>query len=83
MPKPGALQRQVVEEIDEIKAKLALLGRYYVYSKFLILLFLDGDRKAYYESSRQALDDCKKHVTELRRDNNKLRLKLRDRLSVI
>nr|AIJ50388.1 CCDC151 [Schmidtea mediterranea] len=66
MPKPGALQRQVVEEIDEIKAKLALL---------------EGDRKAYFESSRQALDDCKKRVTELRRDNNKLRLQLSDRLS--
>ncbi|CAH8464395.1 unnamed protein product [Schistosoma bovis] len=54
------------QRLDELKAKIALL---------------EGDRKAYYENSVQAVSENKKRVSDLRLENNKLRNILRERLS--
>ncbi|VDO90397.1 unnamed protein product, partial [Schistosoma margrebowiei] len=43
----------------------------------------EGDRKAYYENSIQAVSENKKRVSDLRLENNKLRNILRERLSMV
>ncbi|EDO35840.1 predicted protein [Nematostella vectensis] len=52
---------RITEEIDELKRKLALL---------------DGDRKAYYESSQWSMKKNKETIQSLREKNKDLRLEL-------
>ena len=57
----------VAEEIDELKSKIALL---------------EGDRKAYYESSQWNIKQNKEQISQKRKENNELRKKLKDSLAV-
>ena len=60
------MQRPVNEQIEELKAKIALL---------------EGDRKAYYETSQHAMKHNQETVTKLRKEAKELRKKLSDSLS--
>ncbi|VDI11739.1 Hypothetical predicted protein [Mytilus galloprovincialis] len=68
MPVGGnaVMQRPVQEQIEELKAKIALL---------------EGDRKAYYETSQHAMKHNQDTVTKLRKEDKELRKKLSDSLS--
>ncbi|XP_052092788.1 outer dynein arm-docking complex subunit 3-like [Mytilus californianus] len=68
MPVGGnaVMQRPVQEQIEELKAKIALL---------------EGDRKAYYETSQHAMKHNQDTVTKLRKEAKELRKKLSDSLS--
>ncbi|XP_059149671.1 outer dynein arm-docking complex subunit 3-like isoform X3 [Physella acuta] len=61
-----AVQRPISEQIEELKAKISLL---------------EGDRKAYYESSQYALKKNKEKITNLRKETKELRQRLKDKLS--
>ncbi|EDV28138.1 Coiled-coil domain-containing protein 151 [Trichoplax sp. H2] len=56
----------VTDEIEELKRKISLL---------------DGDRKAYYESSQWTMKKNKEIVSKLRRNNRELRLELAKKLA--
>ncbi|XP_048773506.1 outer dynein arm-docking complex subunit 3-like [Ostrea edulis] len=62
----GLLQRPVNEQIDELKSKIALL---------------EGDRKAYYETSQFAMKKNRETILKLRKENKEVRKKLSDSLS--
>ncbi|KAL4219631.1 hypothetical protein ACF0H5_022203 [Mactra antiquata] len=62
----GAMNRPIQEQIDELKAKIALL---------------EGDRKAYYETSQFAMKKNRESILKLRKENKELRKKLSDSLS--
>lgn len=47
-----------------------------------IHLFLEGDRKAYYETSQFAMKKNRESILKLRKENKELRKKLSDSLSV-
>ncbi|XP_041369363.1 outer dynein arm-docking complex subunit 3-like [Gigantopelta aegis] len=59
------VQRPISEEIEELKAKIALL---------------DGDRKAYYESSEYAIKKNREIIKCLREETKELRKSLSDKL---
>ncbi|CAL1533535.1 unnamed protein product [Lymnaea stagnalis] len=61
-----AVERSVVDQIEELKAKITLL---------------EGDRKAYYESSQYALQKNKEKISSLRKETKELRQQLKDKLS--
>ncbi|KAL8618412.1 hypothetical protein ACOMHN_050180 [Nucella lapillus] len=61
----GLTQRPVSEQIDELKAKINLI---------------DGDRKAYLESSQYAIKKNGENITSLRKETWELRKRLSDRL---
>ncbi|XP_013080325.2 outer dynein arm-docking complex subunit 3-like [Biomphalaria glabrata] len=61
-----AVQRPISEQIEELKAKISLL---------------EGDRKAYYESSQYAIKKNKEDILKLRKENKELRQSLKDKLS--
>lgn len=60
------MNRSIQEQIDELKAKIALL---------------EGDRKAYYETSQFAMKKNRESILKLRKENKELRKKLSDSLS--
>ncbi|KAK3092525.1 hypothetical protein FSP39_004008 [Pinctada imbricata] len=60
------MQRPVNEQIEEHKAKIALL---------------EGDRKAYYETSQFAMKKNRESILKLRKENKEVRKKLSDSLS--
>ncbi|KAL3870343.1 hypothetical protein ACJMK2_038417 [Sinanodonta woodiana] len=60
------MQRPLTDQIEEIKAKIALL---------------EGDRKAYYETSQFAMKKNRDTILRLRKENKELRKKLSDSLS--
>ncbi|XP_062570536.1 outer dynein arm-docking complex subunit 3-like [Saccostrea cucullata] len=62
----GLLQRPINEQIDELKSKIALL---------------EGDRKAYYETSQFAMKKNRETILKLRKENKEVRKKLSDSLS--
>lgn len=62
----GLLQRPINEQIDELKSKIALL---------------EGDRKAYYETSQFAMKKNRETILKLRKENKEVRKKLNDSLS--
>uniref|UniRef100_A0A0B6ZZD7 ODAD1 central coiled coil region domain-containing protein n=1 Tax=Arion vulgaris TaxID=1028688 RepID=A0A0B6ZZD7_9EUPU len=64
--KSQSAQRPISEQIEELKAKIALL---------------EGDRKAYLESSQHAIKKNKQNVSSLRKETKELRQRLKDRLS--
>ncbi|XP_060602544.1 outer dynein arm-docking complex subunit 3-like isoform X2 [Ruditapes philippinarum] len=67
MPAGGTvMNRPIQEHIDELKAKIALL---------------DGDRKAYFETSQFAMKKNREGILKLRKENKELRKKLSDSLS--
>ncbi|XP_045206562.1 outer dynein arm-docking complex subunit 3-like isoform X2 [Mercenaria mercenaria] len=68
MPARGGamMNRPIQEQIDELKAKIALL---------------DGDRKAYFETSQFAMKKNRESILKLRKENTELRKKLSDSLS--
>lgn len=59
----AVLNRSISEKIEELKAKKSLL---------------DGDRKAYEETSQTLIQKNKERIRTLRKDNKELRQKLRD-----
>ncbi|CAG5115219.1 unnamed protein product [Candidula unifasciata] len=59
-------QRSISEQIEELKAKISLL---------------EGDRKAYLESSQHAIKRNKEAILSLRKETKELRQRLKDRLS--
>ncbi|KAH9507494.1 hypothetical protein Btru_051293 [Bulinus truncatus] len=61
-----AIQRPISEQIEELKAKISLL---------------EGDRKAYYESSQYAIKKNKEEILKMRKENKELRQRLKDKLS--
>ncbi|XP_025111800.1 coiled-coil domain-containing protein 151-like [Pomacea canaliculata] len=61
----GGVERPISEQIEELKAKIALI---------------EGDRKAYFESSQYAIKKNRENILSLRKENWELRRKLRDRL---
>ncbi|XP_033763026.1 coiled-coil domain-containing protein 151-like [Pecten maximus] len=65
MPVTSTMQRPMTELIDELKAKIALL---------------EGDRKAYYETSQYAMKKNRENILTLRRENKEVRKKLSDSL---
>ncbi|XP_076455139.1 outer dynein arm-docking complex subunit 3-like [Babylonia areolata] len=66
MPRPkGLAPRPISEQIEELKAKISLI---------------DGDRKAYLESSVYAIDKNKLSIQSLRKETWELRKRLSDRL---
>lgn len=60
------MNRPIQEQIDELKAKISLL---------------EGDRKAYYETSQFAMKKNRESILKLRKENKELRKKLSDSLS--
>jgi len=62
----SALQRPISEQIEELKAKISLL---------------EGDRKAYFESSQYAMKKNREAISELRKETKELRQRLKDKLS--
>ena len=48
----------------------------------MLLLFLDGDRKAYHENAEWTKKKNQEKVEQLRKENKDLRLKLKDLLAV-
>ncbi|XP_064616243.1 outer dynein arm-docking complex subunit 3-like [Liolophura sinensis] len=67
MPGHGKLShRPITEQIDELKSKMALL---------------EGDRKAYYETSQYAMKKNRDNIQEMRKECKALRQKLSDSLS--
>ncbi|XP_074655355.1 outer dynein arm-docking complex subunit 3-like isoform X2 [Tubulanus polymorphus] len=65
-PKTLRPQRPITEEIEDLKSKKTLL---------------EGDRKAYYESSSWTIKKNKEKISSIRKDNKDLRKKLSDRLA--
>ncbi|KAK7466000.1 hypothetical protein BaRGS_00037437 [Batillaria attramentaria] len=61
----GVAQRPVSEQIEELRAKINLI---------------EGDRKAYYESSQYAIKKNRENITSLRKETWELRKRLSDRL---
>ncbi|XP_052790334.1 outer dynein arm-docking complex subunit 3-like [Mya arenaria] len=67
MPTGGSvMNRPLQDQIDEIKSKINLL---------------EGDRKAYYETSQFAMKKNRESILKLRKENKELRKKLSDSLS--
>lgn len=62
----GLAQRPVSEQIEELRSKINLI---------------EGDRKAYYESSQYALKKNRDNISSLRKETWELRKRLSDRLS--
>lgn len=60
------MNRPLTEQTEELKAKIALL---------------EGDRKAYYETSQFAMKKNRETILKLRKENKELRKKLSDSLS--
>lgn len=60
------MKRPINEQIDELKSKIALL---------------EGDRKAYYETSQFAMKKNRETILKLRKENKEVRKKLSDSLS--
>ncbi|KAL5012564.1 hypothetical protein ScPMuIL_011115 [Solemya velum] len=59
-------QRPVNEQIEELKAKIALV---------------DGDRRAYFETSQFAMKKNRESILKLRKENKEIRKRLSDSLS--
>lgn len=83
----------ISEKIEELKQKLALLGKlvflvffYQTVNEFRnykILIFnSDGDRKAFRENSEWIQNKNHEKIDQLRKENKDLRLKLKDILEV-
>lgn len=60
------MNRPLQDQMEELKAKIALL---------------EGDRKAYYETSQFAMKKNRESILKLRKENKELRKKLSDSLS--
>lgn len=60
------MNRPLTDQMEELKAKIALL---------------EGDRKAYYETSQFAMKKNRESILKLRKENKELRKKLSDSLS--
>ncbi|RUS91204.1 hypothetical protein EGW08_001010 [Elysia chlorotica] len=61
-----AVERPISEQIEELKSKISLL---------------EGDRKAYFESSQYAMKKNREGISTLRKETKELRQRLKDKLS--
>ncbi|GFS08612.1 coiled-coil domain-containing protein 151-like [Elysia marginata] len=62
----AAVERPISEQIEELKSKISLL---------------EGDRKAYFESSQYAMKKNREGIATLRKETKELRQRLKDKLS--
>ena len=74
----------VAEEIEELKRKITLLGKrkYVLIRRELHCTCLDGDKKAYKESSQWTMRQNKDVISQLRQENKILRAKLSKKMMV-
>ena len=77
----------IAEEIEELKRKITLLGKYIQCYLILIMcvcvcVCADGDKKAYKESSQWTIHQNKDIISQLRQENKMLRAKLSKKMMV-
>ncbi len=79
------MSSNVTDEIDELKRRIALIGKLPPAYKRCAYLYMvcwssDGDRKAYSESSQWAIKQNKELIAQLRAENKQIRTKLSNRM---